>query len=452
MKIIIAGGGKIGSTLTRHLSNEGYELTVMDIDRDVLERIIENYDVMSINGNCATMSALEAAGVKDSDMIVACTRSDEINLLCCMTARTMNRRIHTVGRIRNPEYFDQVHKLGSHFEINMSINPERQAASEICRLLEYPAFLRREAFMKSRVEIVELLIDEESKLNGACLKDLDSIVKTKVLVCNVVRNDESIIPDGEFIIQEGDRVFVTAPASGLATLLKSLGFISKRVKRVMIAGGGTISYYLAKQLIRLGVYVKIIEIKEQRCLELADKLPEAEIICGDCTSTDVLDQELLSEYDAFVACSGMDEMNIVTSIYAKDIGVPKIITKVARPGSTDIVDRLSIGSAVCPQELCGNVLVTYAGAVRNKSGAAVSVHYIARGMATAMEFYVNETTRFKGIPLKDIKIKKGVLVVSISHGYKVQISDGDSVFDDGDSIVIVTNGDTKILQLNDIFD
>ena len=452
MKIIIAGGGKIGSTLTRHLSNEGYELTVMDIDRDVLERIIENYDVMSINGNCATMSALEAAGVKDSDMIVACTRSDEINLLCCMTARTMNPKIHTIGRIRNPEYFDQVHKLGSHFDLNMSINPERQAASEINRLLEYPGFLRRESFMKNRVEIVELLIDDESKLNGVCLKDLDSIVKTKVLICNVVRDGESIIPDGDFVIEKDDRVFVTAPTSSLTTLLKNLGIISKKISRVMIAGGGTISFYLAKQLIRSGIYVKIIEINEKRCLELADKLPEADIICGDCTSTDVLDQELISDYDAFVACSGMDEMNIVVSIYAKDVGVPKVITKVARPGSTDIVDRLSTGSAVCPQELCGNVLVTYAGAVRNKSGAAVSVHYIARGMATAMEFHVTDTTRNKGVPLKDVKIKKGVLVVGISHGYRVQIPDGDSVFDEGDLIVIVTNGEKKILQLNDIFD
>lgn len=452
MKIIICGAGKIGSTLTKHLSAEGYELIVVDTEPATLEGIIEKYDVMVVSGNCCIMSTLENAGVRDADIIVACTRSDEVNLLCCMTARTMNPGIYTVGRIRNPEYFAQLSEMGPNFALSMSINPERQAAREINRLLEYPGFLQREAFIKNRVEIVEFLIGHDSKLKGVALKDMDSIIKCKVLICTVVRDNEAITPDGDFVLMENDKIFVTAQTSELATLLKNLNIISKKTSRVLLAGGGKISFYLAKLLIKAGIYVKIIEIDEARCLELASRLPEADIIRGDATNSDVLDAESLSDYDAVVALTNMDEMNIIISVYAKERGLMNVITKVGRIGSIGIIERLSTGSAVCPQELCGNIIVTFARGVQNQSGAAITVHSIASGMEEASEFRVTSQVKHLGEPLKNIKIKKGVLIVGISHGIETEIPDGDSVLHENDTIVVVTNGTRKILQLNDIFE
>lgn len=452
MKVIVAGDGKIGSTLTRHLAGEGYEITVIDLNEDVLEQTIEKYDVMSVNGNCATMSTLRAAGAETADIIVACTKADEVNLLCCITAHTINPKIHTIARIRNPEYYEQIYEMREKFSLSMSINPERQTAIEINRLLEYPGFLQRESFVKNRVEIVELRIDAKSKLKDVMLKDLDSVIKCQVLVCVVVRDGEAIMPDGNFELKEGDHLYVTAPLSELTTLLQNIGLISKKISRVLLAGGGRISFYLSRLLIASGIYVKIIESDRERCLELAKLLPEADIIHGDSTNTDILESEHASEFDAIVALTGLDEMNIIISVYAADFGIKQIVTKVARVASMAIVDRLSIGSVICPQELCGNIVVSYARSVENQTGAAVTVHSIAAGMAEALEFNVTADTKYLGVPLKDIRTRKNVLIVCISHGIQTEIPNGNSTFNEHDTVVIVTGSDTKILQLNDIFE
>ncbi|MGM9589451.1 MAG: Trk system potassium transporter TrkA [Faecousia sp.] len=452
MNIIIAGDGKIGSMLTRQLSGEGHDITVIDSNSKVLEATVERYDVIAVHGNCASMDVLLQAGVKEADLLIAATSQDEVNLLCCTTAHALNNKLHTIGRIRNPEYTEQIYKMRNIFGLSMVINPENQTATEIDRLLKYPGFLRRDTFAKGRTEIVELRVKAGSKLCNIRLMDLRSIVRCQVLVCAVLRDGNAIAPTGDFVLQEGDRVFFTALSQNLTTLLKNLDILTRRVRNVTICGGSRISYYLANRLKKSGISSRIIEKDYTRCLELSELLPDTDIIHGDISDQELLDSEGLSGCDAFVTLTGLDEMNIIVSLYAASRGVPQVITKLGHTGNRNLIDSLPLGSMVTPRDLVCNNIVRYVRAMENQTGAALSVHTIADGQVEALEFLVDEHTRHVDKPLKDIKLKPGILLVSISHGASTEIPNGDSMFQQGDTVVIVdTNSKEIIRQLNDIF-
>lgn len=452
MKIIVAGAGKMGAILTRQLSAEGYDLTLVDSSLKILEESQERYDVMVVQGNCASMETLEQAGVKEANLLIAVAGADEINLLCCMTAHGMNPDIHTIARIRNPEYAEQIYKMRDMFALSLSVNPEKQAAVEIERLLKYPGFLKRDTFAKGRVEIVELRVDGNSKLCNVALNDMNSIVKCKILVCAVLRNATAVAPDGNFVLREGDRIFVTAPTNNLAVLLHNLGIVTHKVKRVLICGGGRVSFYLAKQLQKSGMSVQIIEQDPVRCVQLAGILPSACIIEGDASSEFLLESEGISECDALVTATGLDELNMIISLYGASCGVPQVITKLSRMGNANILNSLSLGSIISPKELCCNTIVRYVRAMKEQTGAALTVHTIADGQAEAMEFLVDDATMHCGEPLRYLRLKKNVLVVCITKGSVTEIPNGDSFFEKGDTVIIVTNGDKIIYQLNDIFE
>ncbi|MBP3474747.1 MAG: Trk system potassium transporter TrkA [Lachnospiraceae bacterium] len=452
MKIIIAGDGKVGSTLTRELAAEGHDITLIDAKAEVLELSEERYDVMIVQGNCASMATLSQAGVQEAELLIAMTGADEVNMLCCTTAHGMNPKIHTIARIRNPEYTDQIYEMRNLFGLSMMVNPERQAAMEMVRLIKYPGFLKRDTFAKGRVEIVELRIREDSKLCNASLYDLGNIVKCKILVCAVLRNSKAIIPDGNFTLQAGDRIFVTAAVRELTLFLKNIGVITHKAKRVLLCGGGRLSYYLAQMLVKDGIMVEIIEQDYERCLSLANQLPEVTVVHGDASSEFLLESERIADCDVLVTLTGVDEMNIIISLYGNNCNVPQIITKLGRLNNNSILDTLSIGSIISPKELCCNSILRYVRAVKNQTGAAQAVHVIADGQAEAIEFIVDENTLHQGKPLKDIKLKKNIRVVSISKGAKFELPNGDSYFSKGNIVIIVTGRDEVIYQLNDIFE
>ncbi len=451
MNIIIAGDGKVGSTLARQLSSEGYDVTVIDSNPNVLEESEEQFDVICIHGNCASMEVLQQAGVKSATLLIAATSQDEINLLCCTTAHAMNPKLHTIARIRNPEYTEQIYNMRDVFGLSMVINPENQAATEIERMLKYPGFLRRDTFAKGRTEIVEIRVDGGSKLCNVKLSDMRRIVRCQVLVCAVLREGMASAPGGDFVLREGDRLFVTALSQNLTTLLKNLGLLTRRMRRVILCGGGRVSYYLAKKLSRAGVGVKIIENDPKRCQELAAELPGVEIIWGDASSQSLLENEGIGSGDALVTLTGLDELNMIVSLFAISRGVPQVITKLGHTGSTSIVDSLNLGSTVCPKDLCCTTIVRYVRAMQNQTGSALSIHTIADDQAEAVEFLVDEKSKHCGEPLKEIRLKPNVLVVSISHGSGTEIANGESFFRKGDTVVVVTNGRTGLRQFNDIF-
>jgi len=451
MNIIIAGGGKVGLNLVRKLAEEGHDLTLIDQDSRVLQAAVERYDVIAIPGNCASREVLLRSGIEDAELLIAVTNADELNLLCCMTAHGIQKKLHTIARIRNPEYTEQIMTMRNVFPLSLTVNPERQAAVEIERLLKYPGFLRRDTFVKGRVEIVELRIGADSKLCNVSLIDMSGIVKAKVLVCAVLRAGAAVIPSGNFILREGDRIFVTAPTAELTLLLKNLGIITKKVRNVLLCGGGTVSYYLASLLEKDKISVQILEQNYNRCVQLAQMLPNTSVVHGDCSSQTTLDDQGIGQCDALVSLTGVDETNMVISLYGESCGVSQVITKLSRGENNSIADTLNLGSTICPKELCCNTIVRYVRAMQNQTGAAVSVHAIADGQAEAVEFFVDKTTKNCNVPLRQIKLKDNVLIASITHGSKTQVPNGNSHFVEGDTVVIVTSGKGVLHQLNDIF-
>ena len=451
MKIIIAGGGQVGKNLAKQLTDEGHDLTVIDQDQRVLENTVESFDAMGVAGNCASMEVLKSAGVEDADLVIAMTDADEVNLLCCMTAHGLNSKIHTIARIRNPEYTEQIMTMRNVFPLSMTVNPERQTAEEIQHLLKYPGFLRRDAFAKGKAEIVELRIEKGSKLCNIPLMELRGAVKCHVLVCAVLRAGNAIAPRGNFVLQEGDRIFVTGAHGELTKLLKSLDIQTGRVRRVLLCGGGRVSFYLASLLEKTGVDVTILEKRKERCLELAELLPETSIVHGDCSSQTVLESQGIGHFDAVVALTGLDETNMIIALYAGSCGVNHIITKLGRAENNAIADAFSLGSRISPRELSCNDIVRYVRAMENQVGAAVSMHTIADGQVEAMEFLVEASTKNCGVPLKDMKLKNGVLLASIIRGSHTQIPAGDSCFQPGDTVVVVTSGRGVLQSINDIF-
>lgn len=451
MKILIAGAGKVGATLARKLSSEGYDLTVIDCNQQLMESLVERYDVMAVQGNCASMNTLMQAGVKTADLLIAATSEDEVNLLCCMTAHNVNPEIHTIARIRNPEYTDQVYRMQEVFGLSFAVDPDRQTAIEIERLLKYPGFLKREPFAKGRVEIVELRIDENSRLRNVPLSEMGNIIKNKVLVCAVLRSGQVVIPGGTYVLKEKDRIFVTGTTHNLALMLKDLGIITRKVRRVMICGGSRTAFHLAKRLLKGGMSVDIVERDEERCRQLADHLPRADIIRGDACSQFILESEGITNCDAVVTMTDMDALNVVISLYAKARGVAQVITKLSHEENNNILDGLSLGSLICPKELCCNAIVRYVRAMKNQTGAAMTVHSVADGQVEAAEFRVGPETLCCGRPLKELSLRRNVLIACIMHGAGMEIPNGDSCFVEGDVLIVISNGGV-ISRLNDIFE
>ncbi len=452
MKILIAGCGKVGKTLIELLAEEGHDLTVIDNDPHKTASMVERFDIMALCGNCGSMNTLLDAGVRHADLLIAVTGSDELNLLCCATAHGINPKLHTIARIRDPEYTRQAYVMADTFGLSMTFNPEKQAATEIERLLKYPGFLKRDSFAKGRVEIVELKVDADSKLCGIALNTLYHTIKCRVLVCAVLRDGAALIPRGAFTLEAGDRVFVTAPTNNLAQLLKNLGIVTHKNRSVIIAGGGAVSYYLAEALEEEHIRVTVIEKSPERCQKLAKSLPHANIIRGDAANRRLLESEGLSSADCLLTLTGLDELNVIISMYGSSCDIPQIITKLERVDDARVIEQLPVGSIICPRKLCCNNIVRYVRALQNQAGAAVTIHTIADGKAEALEFVVDETTLHCGKPLKELTLKKNILIASITRDGRSEIPGGDSSFRPGDHLVIVENGDEVIRNLNDIFD
>ena len=453
MKIIIAGDGKVGAWLTRQLANEGHDITLIDSDAAILENTIAQYDVLSILGNCASMETLRQADVEHADLLIASTGSDETNLLCCMTAHGMNDALHTIARIRTPEYSETVHSMRDLFALSLTVSPERKTAAEIDRLLKYPGFLRRERFANGVVELVEIrLTAGAAKLDGTPLHQMERATGCKVLVCAVVRDGETIIPGGDFTLRENDRIYVTAAPQELTKMLRHLDVIPRRARSVLIVGGGRISYYLAKMLLRERMSVKIIERDGALCEQLAELLPEASIVNADASVHATLVREGLETCDALVLATGLDELNLVLSMYGTAVPVPQVITKLSRTENLRLLDHLSIGTVVSPQALSCETIIRYVRAMQNQVGAAVTVHGIADGGAEALEFIVDEHTPHRGEKLADLRIKKGVLIASLTRGSTLIFPRGDTCFDIGDRLVVVAAEGSGIETLQDLFE
>ena len=438
MKIILVGCGTIGATIISSLVSEGHDIVAIDSDADFLNSITNVYDVMGLCGNGADSDVLEEAGADTADLFVAVTGSDELNMLSCFLARKMGAK-YTIARVRSPEYNDK--SLGfmkDNLELSMCINPELLTARELYKILKFPSAVKIETFSRGNLEMIEIRLKPDSALDGMSLMEMRKTHKAKVLVCYVRRDDEVFIPDGNFRLKSGDWVGITASPSELQKLFKSLGVYQKQAKNVMLLGGSRTAHYLADMLLESGGSVKIIERNPEICERLSEALPKAVILNGDGAEQELLLEEGLRSLDAFVSLTNTDEANILLSIFASGQSVPKVIAKVNREELVRMAENMGVDSVVSPKKMVGDVIVSYARALENSRGSNVETLYkIADGKAEALEFNVRADSKVIGVPLKELQIKKGVLIAGIIRNRKTVIPVGDDMILAGDSVVIV---------------
>lgn len=451
MHIIIVGDGKVGVALTEQLSQEDHDVTVIDSNPKVLEQSLESYDVMVVHGNGASIGVLKDAGVEETDLLIAATSRDETNLLTCIVAKKLGAR-HTIARVRNPEYAEQLLLMRDELGLSMTINPEMAAAREIHHLLQFPSFLKRDSFAKGRVEIVEIHVDKSTRLADIPLRRLYEIARVRVLVCVVERGGSVYIPDGNFTLQTGDNIYVTADSQDLARLIKNLGIVKHKVRDVIIVGGSRVAYYLALRCLHAGLGVKIIEQSHERCAELAELLPRAVIIEADGSRQDILAAEGVRAADAVITLTNIDEVNLIIAMYASHIGVPKVITKVNRTEYVKAFKSMGIDTFISPKALCCTDIVRYVRAMGNTTGGSViTLHRMVEGKAEALEFRASEATRHLGETLLDVHLKPNILVACITHEGRTVIPRGSDRIQLGDNVIVVTTSGRPINDLNDIF-
>ncbi len=451
MKIVIVGDGKVGQALTGRLAEEGHDLVVIDSSPEALRTSVEVHDVMGISGNGASYAVQKEAGVEDADLLIAATSGDELNLLCCMVANKIGAR-HTIARVRNPDYADQLVMMKEEFGLSMAINPELAAATEIARMLRFPSALKLDSFARGMVELVEIKVKEDSPLLGQALFSLSSHLGIRILICAVKRGDEVYIPTGSFVLQQGDKITLTANPAQLDSLFRKLGIYRHKIHRVMVVGGGRIAYYLAKQLLKLGMSVKIIEKDAARCEQLSEALPKAQVILGDGSDRELLEEEDIDNMDALVAVTGMDEENIIISMYAGTLKLPKVVTKINRMSFQEILDSAGIESVISPKGITVNQIVRYVRAMQNSQGSNVeTLHRIVGGRVEALEFSAGCCPGLTGIPLKDLRTRKNLLIACIIRGRQTIYPGGNDAIEEGDSVVVVTT-EHQLKDLRDILE
>lgn len=450
MNIIVVGCGKIGLTIISSLVAEGHDVTAIDNNSSLISEITDIYDVMGVCGNGADYETLAEASVEKAELFVAVTDSDELNMLSCFLAKKMGAK-HTIARIRNPEYNDQ--SLGfmrEHLGLSMSINPELFAAQELFNILQFPTAVKVETFSRRNFELIELRLSPESPLDGVKLSELRTKNQSKVLIGVVQRGNEVYIPDGNFVLKAGDHIGVTATPSELQSFLKSFGLLRKSAKNVMILGGSKTAFYLTQLLTGVGTSVKIIEQNKQHCHALCESLPKAVVINGNGAQQEVLMEEGLNDMDAFVALTGMDEENILISIFASSQNVPKVISKVNRNELASMAENLGLDCIVTPKKLISDILLQYARALENSLDSSVETLYkLMDDKAEALEFLVGQDARLTGIALKDLKLKPNTLIAGIIRGRETIIPGGNDVILSGDKVIVLA-ANHRLQDLSDI--
>lgn len=439
LNIIIVGCGKVGTTLVEQLSVERHHITVIDRNATLVNNITNTYDVMGITGNGSSYSVQMEAGIESTDLLIAVTASDELNLLCCAIANKMGN-CSTIARVRNPDYGGELAYLREKLGISMIINPELEAANEISRLLRFPNALGVNSFAKGQAEMIRFKIPEESTFVGNTLSDLMEKVSLPLLICAVEKNDELIIPNGSYTFESGDIVtFITTPRIAHQFFKKSK-IETGRVSSAMIIGGGKTSYYLAKQLIDMGIAVKIIESDEKRCEELSLSLDKALVICGDGTDEELLKQEGIMDTEALVPLTGIDEENILMAVYARKLSKNiKTITKVTRGTFKSVVESFELGNVIYPRSIVAEMIVTYVRAKRNSIGSNIeTLYHIFSNRAEAIEFNIGENSPVAETPLSELKLKKNLLIACINRNGRIIIPTGSDVIKEGDTVIVVT--------------
>ena len=451
MKIVIIGLGTIGSTILKSLSGEEHNITIIDEDKDIVEQFIERYDVQGVVGNGASLDIQREAGVKGADVTIALTNSDELNVFACLVAKKLGVK-HTVARVRNPEYSHQILEMKDELGISMIVNPEQDTATEIFNLISLPEIAKVERFAKGRVLLVEIVAEKGCALVGETLISIGKKLNTKVLICAVQRGDEVIIPSGNFMIEEGDRIHFTSDAKELREFLSEIKLVKSPLKNIMIVGGTRVGYYLADELSKKKYKIKLIEGDKSVSEELAEELPSVTVINGNGAQHDLLVEEGIEAMDAFVALTDVDQENMVVSMFANKMKVRKTITQIKSDDLYGMLSELGINNNVSPKDIVANRIISYIRALENTVGSNVLTLYrLVGNRVEALEFLAKRQEKIYDIPLRELKIKNNCLIACIIRDTKVIIPNGNATIQLGDNVIAVTTH-KNFDDLTDIFE
>ena len=449
MKIIIVGCGKVVTTLAEQLNRENHDITLIDCDSEALQSISDSTDVMSVTGNGAVYQVQMEAGIKEADLLIATTNSDELNMLCCLIAKKAGN-CHTIARIRNPEYSAEINYIREELNLSLAINPELAAAREIARLLRFPNAIKIELFAKGRIELLKFMIPKDSILDRMKVMDVVSRLKSNVLICAVERGDDVVIPDGNFEMRGGDKISFIAPHADCADFFRKAGIENNTVNSAMFVGGGKLTVYLAKALADTKIKIKIIEQDEERCRILSELLPHAMIIHGDGSDQKLLLEEGIRQTEAFASLTGFDEENILLSLYAASQSRAKLITKVNKIAFENVINALNLGSVIYPKMLTADIILQYVRAMQNSMGSNIETLYkIVADKAEALEFRVRGDSPVLGIPLEKLRTRNNLLVACINRNGRIIMPRGKDTLEAGDTVIIVTTH-TGLNDLKDI--
>ena len=451
MRIIVIGAGKVGYTISEHLIAEEHDVIIIDKSEEVIERCTGSLDALCIRGNGANAKSLLEAGVDKADIVIASTESDESNMLACLISKRLGAK-YTISRIRDPEFNESQTLLQNELGIDVAINPERATALEISRLLRYPFAGSIESFAKGLVEMVEFRAQEGDCFIGIAMKDLASEVPKlpRILYVMVERNHTVMIPGGDFRVQVGDKVFVSGDMLSITEYFRFLGRNKQKIRSVMVLGGGRISYYLSKIIVPMGIHVTLFEIDPAKARRLSEQLPKVDVILGDGTDQDLLEEQGLSQMDAFVSLSNRDEENLLSGMHASRSGVPKVIAKNSRMAYQEILNDLGLDSVISPQFITSSTILRYVRARENSSGTKVERLYrLVGGKAEAIEFIARKGDAYVGIPLKKLTTRKGALVSVIVHQGKIIVPFGNDRIEENDHVVVISV-ESGISDLNEV--
>jgi len=445
MNIIIVGVGKIGFNLARNLSQEGHSITAIDIDKNVVNQVVDEIDCLGIVGNAVVKSVLVDANIENADILIACTASDEINMLTCLLANKF-KKLKTIARIRDPEYTTEINYLKEQLKLSYTINPELAASNEINRVMRYSSAISSESFIRNKVNLLKVQVVEGSPLCGVKLYDIQYKFDCKLVLCIIERNDDIIIPSGNDEIQVNDKISFVADHDNAIDFFKHAGFDYSPIKSVMIIGGGKISYYLIK-ILQNNCSIKIIDSDKKVCEDLLETFPEISVVHADGSDKRILLQEGIENVDAFLSLTGIDEENIILSLFAKKMGDNKIFTKINRTNFSEVMKELDMGTIINPEIICSNIITKQVRSYESTKGSNIEKFYkLCDDKVEALEFFISEESNVTNIKLKDLKFKKDTLIACISRNNKIIIPNGNDELIKNDSVVVITKND----MLNDI--
>ena len=453
MKVVIVGGGKVGELLCADFSNIFKEVTIIDTNELRVEKLVETYDINGILGNGANYEVLTRADSAEADMFISVTASDEINMICCIAAKQMGAK-YTIARIRNPEYSKTKEFLRESLGIDLMVNPEYEAAKQISHMLKYPTAIKVESFFGGKFNILEVIINSNSILNGVSLIDSKKIIDFPSLVCLVERQGEVFVPRGNYVFNVGDKVHITAANKNLKKFYKLLGNqdnMEKKITSSLVIGGGKIAYYLVEFLQIANFYVKVIEIDKNKAIALSETFPDIDVIWADGSDRDTLIEEGIQTFDSCISLTGFDEENIIINLYADKLGIKKTVAKVNRASLKQIAEDIGQYSYITPKEIVGNIITKYTKSLQCSKHSDIENFYrIANNQAEVIEFKItNNSAKILGTKLKDLAINPNMLIAFIIRNNKQIFPNGDDEIKLDDNVVVVSYKH-KIEHIDDI--